>query len=62
MENKISYLRYGKEYQFTFTHKGIVRGIVCDIDTTNNTFVVYDIKTKGYENIPQHRFISAILF
>jgi hypothetical protein len=61
MNNKVSSLRCGKQYQFMFTHKVNVRGIVCDIDNKNNTFVVYDINTKGYENIPQHRFISAIL-
>lgn len=60
MNNKISSLRCGKQYHFTFTHKGMVRGIVCDTDTNNNTFVVYDVKTKGYEIIPQHRFINAI--
>ena len=61
MNNEISSLRYGKRYHFTFTHKANVHGIVCDVDTEKNTFVVYDVKTKGYEMIPKHRFVDAII-
>jgi hypothetical protein len=61
MNNKITSLRRGKCYEFTFTHKANVHGIVCDVDNEKNTFVVYDLKTKGYEIIPQHRFMNASL-
>lgn len=57
--NKISSLRCGKQYQFTFTHKGNVCGIVCDVNTKDNTFVVYDIFTKDYELIPFKRLLKC---
>jgi len=61
MNNNISSLRTGKHYYFTFTHKPNVYGIICDVDIEKNTFVVYDVNTKGYEIIPQHRFLNAFV-
>jgi hypothetical protein len=60
---KISFhsLRVGSKYHFDFTHKKSVYGIVCEVDLQRQRFVVYDVATKEYEGIPQHRFLSAEL-
>ena len=59
MNNAIDFLRYGKRYIFNFTHKKNVVGIVCDVNLDRNYFVIYDIKSKDYESIPQRRFMNA---
>ncbi len=51
-------LRVGKEYKFQFTHRKNVHGIVCDVDNRLKQFVVYDMLTKQYENIPAFRLKS----
>lgn len=58
MNNRIDYLRRGKHYTFNFSHKKNVHGIVCEINLERNFFVIYDVETKEYESIPQHRFIN----
>lgn len=59
MNNKIDFLSYGKHYVFNFTHKKNIRGIVCEVNVDKNYFVIYDLTSKGYESIPQHRFLNA---
>jgi hypothetical protein len=59
MNNKIDSLRRGERYVFNFTHKKNIHGIVCDVNLDRNYFVVYDMASKGYESIPQHRFLNA---
>lgn len=56
---RIEILQYGKQYIFNFTHKKNIHGIVCDVDVDRKSFVVYDVNTKGYESIPQRRFLNA---
>jgi len=59
MNNRIDFLRYGKSYVFNFTHKKNIHGIVCEVNVDKNFFVIYDLTTKGYESIPQRRFLTA---
>ena len=59
MNNRIDLLRYGKSYVFNFTHKKNIHGIVCEVNVDKNYFVIYDLTTKGYESIPQRRFLTA---
>jgi len=42
----------GKRYKFNFTHRRGCVGVVCDVDKSKQTFVVYDVATAGYELIP----------
>ena len=59
MSNRIDKLKLGKQYRFTFTHKKNIRGLVCEIDVKRNRFVIYDLISKEYEAIPDHRFVNA---
>jgi hypothetical protein len=43
---------------FSFTHRKGGLGIVCEIDRSNEAFVVYDVASKGYERIPLRRLKS----
>lgn len=49
----------GKRYKFDFSHRKGRVGVVCDVDKSKRTFVVYDIATNGYELIPHHRLLSC---
>jgi len=49
----------GKRYKFNFTHRKGCVGVVCDVDKSKQTFVVYDVATAGYELIPHHRLLSC---
>jgi len=49
----------GKRYKFHFTHRKACIGVVCDVDKSKQTFVVYDVATAGYELIPVQRLMSC---
>lgn len=49
----------GKRYKFAFTHRVDCVGVVCDVDKTKKTFVVYDSFTRDYELIPIKRLLRC---
>ena len=53
--NVLQKLRIGQRYIFKFSHRKGGLGIVCDVDRSNETFVVFDMESQGYETIPLRR-------